>query len=225
MMMTAAQRPYRVLLADDHTLVRSGLRALLSKHVGIEVCAEAGTGGEAVEQVKKGKPDLVILDLTMPDMDGLVAARAIQEHSPDTSILILTMHFSKEIAREVLRSGARGYLLKSDAETDLLGAIEQIRRGQPVIAGQLAITMMESFVNGDDLESQDHPIPGAPLTVREVEIVQLLAEGKSNKEVASTLGVSTRTIESHRNHIMHKMNFASFSELVRFALRSKLIEP
>ena len=175
--------------------------------------------------VKKGKPDLVILDLTMPEMDGLAAARAIQEESPETDILILTMHFSKEIARDVLRSGARGYLLKSDAETDLLGAIEQIRRGQQVIAGQLAITMMESFVNGEDIESPDHPIPGAPLTAREVEIVQLLAEGKSNKEVAAALGVSTRTIESHRNHIMHKMNFTSFSELVRFAIRSNLVEP
>jgi DNA-binding NarL/FixJ family response regulator len=196
--MTTATKLYRVLLADDHAIMRSGLRAILAKQPGIEVCCEASNGLEAVELVKKGKPDLVILDLTMPEMDGLAAAHAISEASPETAILILTMHFLKEIARDVLRAGARGYLLKSDAETDLLGAIEQIRRGQQVIAGQLAITMMESFVNGDDLESADHPIPGAPLTAREVEIVQLLAEGKANKEVAAVLGVSTRTIESHR---------------------------
>jgi DNA-binding NarL/FixJ family response regulator len=223
--MTTATKPYRVLLADDHTLMRSGLKAILAKQPGIEVCAEASTGTEAVALVKTAKPDLVILDLTMPEMDGLAAAHAIQEESPETNILILTMHFSKEIARDVLRSGARGYLLKSDAETDLLGAIEQIRRGQPVIAGQLAITMLESFVNGEELSSPDRPIPGAPLTAREVEIVQLLGAGKSNKEVAATLGVSTRTIESHRNHIMHKMNFASFSDLIRFAIRNNLVEP
>jgi DNA-binding NarL/FixJ family response regulator len=223
--MTTATKPYRVLLADDHTLMRSGLKAILAKQPGIEVCAEASTGTEAVALVKTAKPDLVILDLTMPEMDGLAAAHAIQEDSPETNILILTMHFSKEIARDVLRSGARGYLLKSDAETDLLGAIEQIRRGQPVIAGQLAITMLESFVNGEELSSPDRPIPGAPLTAREVEIVQLLGAGKSNKEVAATLGVSTRTIESHRNHIMHKMNFASFSDLIRFAIRNNLVEP
>jgi DNA-binding NarL/FixJ family response regulator len=223
--MTTATKLYRVLLADDHAIMRSGLRAILAKQPGIEVCCEASNCLEAVELVKKGKPDLVILDLTMPEMDGLAAAHAISEASPETAILILTMHFLKEIARDVLRAGARGYLLKSDAETDLLGAIEQIRRGQQVIAGQLAITMMESFVNGDDLESADHPIPGAPLTAREVEIVQLLAEGKANKEVAAVLGVSTRTIESHRNHIMHKMNFTSFSELVRFAIRNDLVEP
>jgi DNA-binding NarL/FixJ family response regulator len=223
--MTTATKLYRVLLADDHAIMRSGLRAILAKQPGIEVCCEASNGLEAVELVKKSKPDLVILDLTMPEMDGLAAAHAISEASPETAILILTMHFLKEIARDVLRAGARGYLLKSDAETDLLGAIEQIRRGQQVIAGQLAITMMESFVNGDDLESADHPIPGVPLTAREVEIVQLLAEGKANKEVAAVLGVSTRTIESHRNHIMHKMNFTSFSELVRFAIRNDLVEP
>src|ERR1700675_2271352 len=168
-LMNATQKTYRVLVVDDHDVVRRGVRALLESQPGVEVCSEAGTGLEAVDYVKKSKPDLVVLDLTMPDMNGLDAARVIRETSPETEVLILSMHFSEEIAREILRLGARGYLMKSDANTELIAA------------------------------------------------VQLLAEGKSNKETAAALGVSTRTVESHRNHIMHKISFTSFSDLIRFA--------
>jgi two-component system response regulator NreC len=221
-------KPYRVLVADDHAVVRHGLRVLLEAQPGVQVCGEASTGLEAVDYAKKQKPDLLVLDLTMPDMNGLEVMRAIRGESPSTDVLILTMHFSEELAREMLRCGGLGYVLKSDADTELLAAVDHIRHHQPFFTSRLAISMAQNYVRkpGDITGSgEGGGLPNSPLTPREIEVVKLLAEGKSNKEVASTLGVSTRTIESHRNHIMHKMNFASFSELVRFALRTNLVEP
>lgn len=223
-----AKETYRVLIADDHAVVRRGLRALLASQPGIEVCCEAASGTEALECVKKEKPDLVVLDLTMPEMNGLQVARAAREESPETDILVLSVHFSEEIAREVLRSGAIGYVLKSDADTELLAAVDHARQRQPFFTGQLAISMAELFMQ----EPANVPVPednkeleGTTLTGREVQVIRLLAEGKSNKQVADMLGVSVRTIESHRNHIMRKMNFTSFSELIRFALRANLVKP
>jgi two-component system response regulator NreC len=219
---------YRVLVADDHAVVRHGLRVLLEAQPGIQVCGEASTGLEAIDYVKKGKPDLLVLDLTLPDMNGLEVMRAVREESPSTDVLVLTMHFSEELAREMLRCGALGYLLKSDANTELLDAVDHVRHHQPFFTSRLAISMAHNYVRrpGDTTGSGENGVlPNSPLTPREIEVVKLLAEGKSNKEVASTLGVSTRTAESHRNHIMDKMNFASFSEIVRFAVRNKLIEP
>jgi DNA-binding NarL/FixJ family response regulator len=218
-------RAYKILVADDHAVVRQGLRTLLETESGVEVSAEASNGVEAVDLVKKGKPDLVVLDLTMPEMNGLDAARAIRDVSPETEILILSMHSSEEIAREVLRCGARGYLLKSHANTELVTAVNRVRRGEQYFTSRLSATMAENFAHSRGNGTEETPLAGTPLTPREVEIVQLLAEGKSNKEAAAALGVSTRTVESHRNHIMHKMNFESFSDLVRFAIRKSLVEP
>ena len=223
--MSVAQKSYRVLVADDHAVVRSGLKQLLEEQPGVEVCCEATTGVEAVENVKKTKPDMILLDLTMPDMNGLDAARQIREISPNTDILVLSMHYTEEIAREVLRSGARGYMLKSDANTELVTAINRVRRGEQYFTGCLASTMAESFAQTKAEGSDDSVIAGTSLTPREAEIIQLLAQGKSNKEAAAVLGVSTRTVESHRNHIMHKMEFESFSDMVRFAIRKNLVEP
>jgi DNA-binding NarL/FixJ family response regulator len=225
MMMATQQRNYRVLVVDDHAVVRQGLRMLLETQAGVEVNGEATNGMEAVEHVKKTKPDLVVLDLTMPEMNGLDAARAIRDASPQTEILVLSMHFSEEIAREVLRCGVRGYMLKSDANTELVTAVQRVRRGEQYFTSRLSATMAENFAHSGGNGTDEAPLAGTPLTPREVEIVQLLAEGKSNKEAAAALGVSTRTVESHRNHIMHKMNFESFSELVRFAIRKDLVEP
>jgi DNA-binding NarL/FixJ family response regulator len=222
---SVSQGAYKVLVVDDHEVVRDGLRAVLQKEPGVEVCCEAGTGVEAVEQVKKSKPDLVLLDLTMPEMNGLEAAQHIKEIAPATDILILSMHFSEEIAREALRIGVRGYMLKSDANTELLQALHRVRRGEHYFTGKLAMTMAETFAHSKGSGEEDSPIAGTPLTTREVQIIQLLAEGRSNKEAAGVLGVSTRTVESHRNHIMHKMNFEAFSDMVRFAVRKNLIEP
>jgi DNA-binding NarL/FixJ family response regulator len=223
--MTVAQKSYRVLVADDHAVVRSGLKQLLETQPGVEVCCEATTGVEAIEHVRKGKPDMVLLDLTMPEMNGIDAARQIREISPNTDILVLSMHYTEEIAREVLRSGARGYMLKSDANAELVTAVNRVRRGEQYLTGLLAATMAENFAQTKANGSEDSAIAGTPLTPRKAEIIQLLAQGKSNKEAAAVLGVSTRTVESHRNHIMHKMEFESFSDMVRFAIRKSLVEP
>jgi DNA-binding NarL/FixJ family response regulator len=218
-----ATKCYRILVADDHTIVRIGVRALIEKQPGLEVCAETSTGPETLAEVRKVKPDLVILDLAMPELNGLDVARTVREENPETDVLVLSQHFSEELAREVLRAGALGYVLKSDAESDLLAAIDNARHRQPFFTSQLATSMMQSFVkdtgagNGSGLER-------LPLTPRELSVIQLLAEGKSNKQVAAALNISTRTVESHRNNIMHKMNFASITDLVKFAVRHNLAE-
>ena len=210
---------------DDHPVVRRGLRSLLAAtQTDVEV-AEASSGAEAVEQVKKFKPNLVVLDLTMPEMNGLEAAHAIRAESPSTDILILTMHFSDDLAREVLRTGALGYVLKSDADMELLAAVEHARRHRPFFTSKLATTMMQKFMDPASPAAAGGGLPGTPLTPREVAVTQLLAEGKSNKQVAAELKVSTRTVESHRNHIMRKMSFSSFSDLIRFAVRANLVDP
>jgi DNA-binding NarL/FixJ family response regulator len=225
----AQPKPYRILIADDHAIVRRGLRELLETQPGIEVCGEAANGAEALEQVRAGKPDLAIMDLTMPQRNGLEAARSIRQESPTTEVLVLTMHFADELAREVLRTGALGYMLKSDADTELITAVDHMRRHQPFFTTRLAISLAQNFVSAPaDDGACGHPDcneNASPLTDRELEVTRLLAEGKSNKECAAALGVSSRTIESHRNHVMRKMKFSSFSDLVRFAVRSKLVEP
>ena len=218
------KKTYKILIADDHAIVRRGLRALLDSQPGLEVCAEASTGIETMDRVQRYKPDLLMLDLTMPEMNGLEVAREIHKRLPETAVLILSMHFSEEVAREVLRCGALGYVLKSDADVELLSAIDHVRHKQPFFTSRLALSMAQNYVDAaTEGGGQGSALPGSPLTPREVQVVQLLAEGKSNKQVASVLGVSTRTIESHRNHIMHKMSFASFSEMIRFAVRNNLV--
>jgi len=225
----APAKPYRILIVDDHSVVRRGLRQLLEAQPGLEVCCEASTGAEAVHHVKRHKPDLVIMDLTMPEVNGLEATRQIRQESPTTDVLVLTMHFSEELAREVLRSGAIGYILKSDADKELLTAVDHARHRDPFFTSRLAATMAQNFLHAagsaPGQEGEQRGAGGVPLTAREVDVVRLLSSGKSNKEVAAALSVSTRTVESHRNHIMHKMGFTSFSDLVRFAIRSGLVEP
>ncbi len=226
-----SDKPYRVVVADDHAVVRKGVRALLELQPGIEVAAEAVNGLEALNMVRQLKPDLVVLDLAMPEMNGLELARTIREENTSTDLLILTMHFSEEVAREALRSGALAYVLKSDADTDLLAAIDHVRHREPFFTGQLAVSMAENFVNFNSQPQAAQPgqsgteVPSNSLTQRELAVIKLLAQGKSNKEAASVLGVSARTVESHRNHIMRKMNFASFSDMVRFAVRNSIVEP
>jgi len=222
-----AVNSYRVLVADDHGVVRHGLRVLLESQPGIQVCGEARTGVEAMDYVKREKPDLLVLDLTMPDMNGLEVMRVVRKESPATDVLVLTMHFSEELAREVLRCGALGYVLKSDAHSQLLAAVDHVRHGQPFFTNRLQISMAQSYLRAPGSTAEPDTatvLPSSSLTPREIEVVRLLADGRSNKEVASKLGVSTRTIESHRNHIMNKMNFSSFSELIRFAVRNNIVE-
>jgi len=218
---------YRVLVADDHVIVRRGLRVLIESQHGIEVCGEVSNGLDAVEFVKKSRPDLVVLDFAMPDMDGLKVTRAIREASPETEVLVFTIHFSEELAHAVRAAGALGYVLKSDADSELLAALDHMRHHQPFFTSKLAVTVSQNLIHnaghGTDTAGQT-VLPVSPLTRREIDVVRLLATGKSNKESASALEISTRTVESHRNHIMDKMNFSSYSELVRFAVRTKLVE-
>lgn len=220
----ATAKPYRVVIADDHPVVRRGIRTILQSQPGIEVCHEAGNGLEAVQLTKSSKPDLLVLDLTMPEMDGLDVVYKVREESPNTAVLVLTMHFSEDLAREVLRSGALAYVLKSDVDTDLLVAVDHVRSHQPYFTSRLSISMAHTFLHGPAKDSGGL-LPGTNLTPREIQVIQLLAAGRSNKEVGSDLRVSTRTIESHRNHIMRKMEFGSFSDLVCFAVRNHLVEP
>jgi DNA-binding NarL/FixJ family response regulator len=214
-------RPYRVLVADDHSVVRRGLRNLLESQPGIEVAWEASNGLEAIQMIRTGKPDLVILDLTMPEVGGLEVLTAGKQSSPTTEFLVLSMHFSDELAREVLRSGAIGYVVKSDADSELLAAVDHARHHQPFFTSSLAVSMARTFVDGRSTVTTGDELR---LTQRELEVIQLLASGKSNKEAAADLGVSPRTVESHRSRIMRRLNFRSFSDLVRFAVRERLVE-
>lgn len=215
-------RPYRVLIADDFGIVRRGLRNLLESQPGMEVAWEAATGAHAVEIIKANKPDLVILDLSLPDVSGLDVLTTGKQESPSTEFLVLSMHFSDELAREVLRCGALGYVLKSDADAELVAAVDHIRRHQPFYTTSLAISMARNFI--DPQRGAGFADDAMRLTEREVEVITLIASGKSNKEAAAELGVSPRTVESHRNRVMKRLNFHSFSDLVRFAVREKLVE-
>lgn len=216
------ERPYRILVADDHAIVRRGVRDLLESQPGIQVPWEASNGAEAVELIKSHQPDLVVLDLTMPDIGGLDVLTHGKQASPSTEFLVLSMHFSEEIAREVLRCGAIGYVLKTDADSELLAAVDRIRRHQPFFTTSLAISMARNFVDGHAGIARGDD--GIRLTERELEVIQLLASGRSNKEAAADLGISPRTIESHRSRIMRRLELHSFSDLVRFAVRERLVE-
>jgi DNA-binding NarL/FixJ family response regulator len=210
----------RILIADDHAVVRRGLRSLLESQPGWDVCAEAATGREAVEQARRLKPDVVILDITMPELNGLEAARQILKEVPRAEILILTMHHSEEVARQVLRTGARGFVLKSDADARLVDAVATLSQHKPYLTPDIAAVVLDDFVGRATEDTSHHP-----LTPREREVIQLLAEGRTNKEVAAELGVSTKTVEAHRANIMNKLKLSSVSDLVRYAIRNKIVSP
>ncbi len=212
----------RLLVADDHEIVRRGLHALLKAQPGWEVCAEAANGREAVEKAKALKPDIVILDLAMPELNGLEATRQIRRNVPDAEVIILTMHESEQVVREVLDAGARGYILKSDAGRDLVTAVEAVSRKVPFFTSKVAAMVMEAYLNGrGGSGSEDR----RRLSPREREILQMLAEGMSSKEVAVKLGISVKSAETHRSNIMRKLDLHSVSDLVRYAIRNKIVEP
>ena len=212
----------RILIADDHEVVRRGVRALLEVHPGWQICAETVDGREAVEKAARLRPDVVILDIGMPGLNGLEAARQIREASPLSEVLILTMHESEQVIREVLAAGARGYVLKSDAGRDLVNAVEALSRHKTFFTSSVAEMVVQGYLSGGQLgEQRGHSV----LTQREREVIQLLAEGKGNKEVAELLGISVRTAETHRTNIMRKLDCHSISDLVRYAIRNSLIVP
>lgn len=212
----------RIVVADDHEIVRQGLRAMLDEQPGWEVVAEATTGREAVQQVKDLKPDIVVLDIAMPELNGLDATRQILKLAPTTEVLILTMHDSEQVVREVLDAGARGYVLKSDAGRELVNAVEALIEHRSAFTSKVAELVLEGYLTqGNQNEDQG----SSRLTSREREIVQLLAEGKSNKDVASLLSISVKTVEAHRSNVMHKLGFHSLSDIIHYAVRNKIVEP
>ena len=215
--------PLRLLVADDHEVVRKGLCALLSAQPGWEVAAEASDGREAVEKAKKFKPDVTVLDIGMPYLNGLEAARQILKEVSNTKVLILTMHDSDALIREVLNAGARGYVLKTDAGSDLVNAVDAVRRNKTFFTPKVAQMVLDGYLKRDT-KPDEAESPSARLTPRQREIVQLLAEGKSSKEVAVALSLSVKTAETHRANIMRRLNCHSVSELVRYAIRNKIIE-
>jgi DNA-binding NarL/FixJ family response regulator len=215
--------PLRIIIVDDHAVVRRGVRALLESQPGWEVLAEATTGREAIELVRKLQPHVVVMDLSLPELNGLEATRQIVKEAPQTEILVLTMHHSEQLARDVLQAGARGYVLKSDADQNLVAAVESLRQHKPFLTSQVTELVLDGYIRGGDL-AEGGGIKD-PVTSREREVIQLLAEGHSNKETASVLGVSVKTVEAHRANIMRKLHFRSVTELVRYAVRNKIVQP
>ena len=213
----------RILLADDHEIVRRGLKDLLEAEAGWQIVGEATTGREAVAKTQLLKPDVVILDLRMPELNGLDATRQILQSLPGTEILILTVSDSEQLARTLLEAGAHGYLLKSDAGRDLVTAVESLRKHRPFFTSVIARMVLQGFLKLRDTEAAS--AQGDPLSGREREIIQLLAEGKSNKEVAVALGISVKTAETHRANIMRKLDLHSTSDLVHYAVRNGIIMP
>jgi DNA-binding NarL/FixJ family response regulator len=211
--------PKRILIADDHELIRRGLAAQVAQVAEWTVVAQAADGREAVELAARLKPDVVVMDLSMPELSGLASARKILSADPMARILILTAHESEELVREVLSAGIQGYVLKSDAGTVLNSAIRALLEDRPFFTSKVARRVVEGYLRSGPEGSDEWR-----LSPREQEIVQLLAQGKSNKEVARALGISVKTAETHRSNIMRKTGCDSLAALVRYAVRNKLIE-
>jgi DNA-binding NarL/FixJ family response regulator len=212
--------PLRIIIVDDHAVVRRGVRALLESQPGWEVAGEAVTGREAVDLAKRLYPDIVVMDLSLPELNGLDAARQILKDSPRTEVLVLTMHHSEELVRNVLQAGARGYVLKSDADESLIAAVESLRHHKPFLTSTVTEFVLDDYVH----RAEEDVVNAGTVTPREREIIQLLAEGKSNKETASALNVSVKTVEAHRANIMRKLRLRSVSDLVRYAIRNKIVQ-
>ena len=205
----------KILIADDHEVVRAGLRALLSERPDWQVVAEAADGKEAVAQVLKTAPDVAIIDYSLPVLNGLEVTRQIRQRSPRTEVLIFTMHDNNGLIDDLLQAGALGYLLKSDANRLLLTAVGMVADDKPFFTGMVSETLLQSFLTkGND----------GPLTARERTVLQLIAEGHSNKKIASILDLSVKTVDAHRAAAHHKLKIHSTAGLVRYAIRNKIIE-
>lgn len=213
----------KILLADDHELVRQGLRKVLETRPEWQICGEASNGREAVAKAQELRPDLVILDFSMPEMTGVEATREIHLLLPKTEILMLTMHESDELAHEVLAAGAKGFILKTDAGRLLLQAIESLAAHRPFFTAKISELILYHYLYPD----QPFPNQAAQptlLTPREREIIKLIAEGKSSKEAARKLGIAVKTAETHRSNLMRKLELRSVSDLVRYAVRNHIVE-
>jgi DNA-binding NarL/FixJ family response regulator len=212
-------KPLSILIADDHEVVRRGIRALLEARPEWKICGEAATGREAAEKARKFRPDLVLLDLAMPDIDGLEAIQEILQVRPSPKILVLTMNDCGEMASRALAAGARGLVLKSDAARDLVRAVQSVERDQHFLSPAVTSLIVGHLAK----TSAARPSPGN-VTARELEVLKLLALGRSSKEVATELGISVKTVDAHRANIMRKLELRTYSDLIQFAIRHKLIE-
>jgi DNA-binding NarL/FixJ family response regulator len=210
----------RILLVDDHEVLRVGLRALLAARAEWEVCGEAADGREAVRLAELLRPDVVVTDLGLPELNGLEAIRQIRRQAPDTEILVFTVNDSEQIMRQALQAGARGYVLKSEAKDHLLAAVETLARHRPYFGAAAAETVLDGFLRAGAPDAA-----GDPLTAREREIVQLLAEGKGNRAIAETLAISVKTVDGHRTAVMRKLGARSLADVVRYAIRNGLAQP
>jgi len=211
----------RVLLADDHTLVRKGIRAVLASLPGIEIVAETGDGREALSLIEQHRPDLALLDITMPGLNGLEVAFRVAQVSARTKVLILSMHAGEAYVAQALRAGVAGYLLKDAADDELPMAIKAVARNEVYLSPRISKQLVDRFVQSGATE----PDPLAGLTTRQREILQLVAEGKSSKEIAAMLDLSIKTVESHRGQIMERLGVHDVTGLVRFAIRVGLVSP
>lgn len=209
----------RILIVDDHEVVRRGIRTLLEARPEWEVCGEAATGRQAIEHARKLCPDLVLLDVSMPDMDGLEAIPLILDACPGARILVLTMHDSGEIATRALAAGASGLVLKSDAVRDLVMAVQAMQNGKPFLSPAVTKIILGQLVK----TAKPGPSP-SDLTTRELEILKVLAQGRSHKEIAHVLDISVKTVDAHCTNIMRKLNLHTLSDLIHFAIRHKIVD-
>ena len=211
----------RILIADDHEVLRRGLVAMLEQHADWHVIGEASNGREAIKLALKTMPNVALLDLFMPEMNGLEATRAIKKELPDTEVLIFTIHESEDLIRDVLAARARGYLLKTEITHTIVAAIESLAEHGPFFSRQVSKKLLGNYLQAETVSA-----PSADsLTAREREVLQLLAEGRNNKGVAALLGLSAKTVETHRANIMKKLDAKSVVDLVRYAVRARIIEP
>ena len=214
----------RILLADDHALIRRGARGLLQRRRGWKVVGEAKTGKEAVEKTKKLKPDVAIIDISMPELDGIQATRQIREAVPGTKVLVLTIHESDELVQNALAAGAHGYVLKSDLTESLLAAVEDVAAGKRSLTPKVSEIVLDVFLNSKASNQEGEKTHAQP-TPRELEIIRLLAEGKGSKEIAYRLGIAVRTVDAHRGNIRQKLGFHSLADLIHYALGNEIISP
>lgn len=211
----------QVLLADDHTILRDGIRALLEEEPDMEVVAEAKDGRMAVELACKYQPDVLLMDIAMPLLNGLEATRQIRRESPDTKVLVLTMYEDEEYIRQFLAAGALGYVLKYAAASELLGAIRAVHKGEAVLSPAITRLVIEEYLRWADVQPKDAP---NGLTAREREVLQLIAEGYTNKQIAEILTISVKTVQAHRANLMRKLDLHDRAELIKYAIQKKIIE-
>jgi len=208
-------RKLRIFIADDHAIVRQGFRLILNQEPDMEVIGEAGSGAETLRAINELKPDVIVLDVAMPEMNGVEVTRRIMESDPEARVIMLSMHKDAVYVRETLRAGARGYLLKDSIDHDLLRAVRAVARGEGFLSPEVSRTVLDDYQRTED--------PFDSLTAREREVLQMLAEGKVAKEIATALDVSVYTVDAHRGRIMKKLGLHSSTELVRYAMRKGLI--